>query len=314
MPGTSKDCVPMMTITSVLELALTVSPTLIPTETIVPLMGLVRLASASDCWATVSSACAVSMAAWSAAICSGVSVRPSRAATGWCRPCLPSVLPVPPLPVLPVSSRRGGRQGRGRLGGGAGRCPTPGARRGRARAARAAPCRARSRARPCRLDDPGSAPGTARSRPWPPSPDRRTPAAGPSRPVGARPRSVGPGRSWWWRRGGGGARPQVCWPGPGRPLPSAGRCRSVASSWVRVVWSWVIVRSGRGARAGGSTVRRRGASTVGVLTCRGRRRGARLVLLVLDQLGLVGVQGGLGRGDRLAQRRRVEGRPATARR
>ncbi len=59
--------------TSVLESALTVSPTLIPTETTVPLMGLVRFASASDCSATVSSACAVSMAAWSAAICWGVS-------------------------------------------------------------------------------------------------------------------------------------------------------------------------------------------------------------------------------------------------
>ena len=73
-----------MVMISVLESALTVSPTLMATETTVPLIGLVSVASVSDCSALVRSACAVSMAAWSDAICSGVSVlaagRPGAAA------------------------------------------------------------------------------------------------------------------------------------------------------------------------------------------------------------------------------------------
>ena len=63
----------MMVMISVLEPALTVSPTLMPTETTVPLIGLVSVASFSDCCALVSWASAVSMAAWSLAICSGES-------------------------------------------------------------------------------------------------------------------------------------------------------------------------------------------------------------------------------------------------
>src|SRR5579859_5178519 len=69
---------------SVLEPALTVSPGLMATDTTVPLIGLVRVASLSDCCASVRLACAVSMAAWSDAICSDVSVFPE----------------VPPLPLL----------------------------------------------------------------------------------------------------------------------------------------------------------------------------------------------------------------------
>ncbi len=50
------------------------SPTEIPTETTVPAMGLVRVAAFSDCCASVRLAMAASMAAWSDAICWGVSV------------------------------------------------------------------------------------------------------------------------------------------------------------------------------------------------------------------------------------------------
>ena len=111
----------MITITEVLEPALTVSPTLMPTETTVPLMGLVRFASVRDCWATVRSACAESIAAWSAAICCGVSEaapepeplpfpepEPLPAALLGLEP-LPAGLPLPllglplPLPVFPVA-------------------------------------------------------------------------------------------------------------------------------------------------------------------------------------------------------------------
>ena len=63
----------MTVMISVLESALTVSPALMPTETTVPLIGLVSVASLSDCSALVSWASAVSMAAWSLAICSGES-------------------------------------------------------------------------------------------------------------------------------------------------------------------------------------------------------------------------------------------------
>lgn len=67
----------------------------------VPLMGLVRVDSAKACSATVRFACAVSMAAWSAAICCGVFVDAEEAP-----PALPPVLPPAPAPVplpeLPV--------------------------------------------------------------------------------------------------------------------------------------------------------------------------------------------------------------------
>ena len=53
----------MMVMISVLELALTVSPTLTATETTVPLIGLVNVASFSDCSALVRSASALSMLA-----------------------------------------------------------------------------------------------------------------------------------------------------------------------------------------------------------------------------------------------------------
>ena len=53
----------MMVMISVLELALTVSPVLMPTETTVPVMGLVSVVSFSDCWALVRSASALSMLA-----------------------------------------------------------------------------------------------------------------------------------------------------------------------------------------------------------------------------------------------------------
>ena len=84
----------MMVMISVVELALTVSPSLMPTETTVPLMGLASVASVSDCWALVRSASALSMSAWSEAICSGVSVSADVAfeeAEG-------SLLPPPPIP------------------------------------------------------------------------------------------------------------------------------------------------------------------------------------------------------------------------
>ena len=66
----------MMVMISVLESALTVSPAAMPTETTVPLIGLFSVASLSDCSALVRSASAESMAAWSDAICSGVSLLP----------------------------------------------------------------------------------------------------------------------------------------------------------------------------------------------------------------------------------------------
>ena len=69
----SNDFVPMMTMSSVAESALTVSPTLIPTETIVPLIGLVSCPSARDCSATMTLDCAVSIAASSDAICAALS-------------------------------------------------------------------------------------------------------------------------------------------------------------------------------------------------------------------------------------------------
>ena len=75
----------MMVMMSVLESALTVSPAAMSTETTVPLMGLLRVASASDCSALMRSALAESMEAWSDAICSGVSLLP----------------PVEPVPVEP---------------------------------------------------------------------------------------------------------------------------------------------------------------------------------------------------------------------
>ena len=62
-----------MTITSVLESALTVSPTLTPTEAIVPEMGLESSASSRDCWASTRFALAASIAASSEAICSALS-------------------------------------------------------------------------------------------------------------------------------------------------------------------------------------------------------------------------------------------------
>jgi hypothetical protein len=75
------------------------------TETTVPLMGLFSVASLSDCSALMRSASAESMAAWSDAICSGVSVLPPE------EPVPVGVEPDPvepepdaPLPVLPVKS------------------------------------------------------------------------------------------------------------------------------------------------------------------------------------------------------------------
>ena len=80
-----------MTMTSVLELADTVSPAEMPTETMVPLIGLVSCAAARDCCASMSVACAESMAAWSVAICSGVSEA--------------ALAPSVPPPEVPVSLR-----------------------------------------------------------------------------------------------------------------------------------------------------------------------------------------------------------------
>ncbi len=95
----------MVTI-SVLELALTVSPTLIPTDTTVPLIGLVRVAAPSDCSASVRLASAVSIAGWSDAICCGVSLfadepPPVGEPPPWLIEPAP-VLDDPPDPVLPV--------------------------------------------------------------------------------------------------------------------------------------------------------------------------------------------------------------------
>ncbi len=49
--------VPRIVMISVLEPALTVSPTLMSTDTTVPLIGLVSVASVRDCCASVRSAC-----------------------------------------------------------------------------------------------------------------------------------------------------------------------------------------------------------------------------------------------------------------
>ncbi len=92
----------MMAIVSVLESAVTVSPALMPTETTVPLIGLVSVASFSDCCALVSWASAVSIAAWSLAICSGESELADPAPP--VVPALPVPLPVAPAPELPVMS------------------------------------------------------------------------------------------------------------------------------------------------------------------------------------------------------------------
>ena len=96
----------MMVMISVLELALTVSPALIPTETTVPLIGLVRVAAPSDCSTSVRLASAVSIAAWSDAICCGVSVFADEPPpVGEPPPSLLEPAPVsddPPDPVLPV--------------------------------------------------------------------------------------------------------------------------------------------------------------------------------------------------------------------
>ncbi len=92
----------MIVMISVLEPALTVSPTAMPTETTVPVMGLVRVVSSSDCCASVNWACAVSMSAWSLAICSGVSV--SVDPDPPVAPAPPALPAVPPLPVSPVMS------------------------------------------------------------------------------------------------------------------------------------------------------------------------------------------------------------------
>ena len=89
----------MMVMMSVLESALTVSPTAMPTETTVPVIGLVRVASLSDCWALVRSASAVSMAAWSEAICSGVSVSAPDDARAGRRPCRRRRCRSTPVPV-----------------------------------------------------------------------------------------------------------------------------------------------------------------------------------------------------------------------
>jgi hypothetical protein len=76
-----------MTITSVLESALTASPTLTPTEAMVPEMGLESSASSRDCCASTRFALAVSIAASSEAICSALS---------------DAVDPDPTVPVLPL--------------------------------------------------------------------------------------------------------------------------------------------------------------------------------------------------------------------
>ena len=63
VPDTWNDWVPMITMTLVLEPALIVSPTLKPTEAMVPLMGLLNWASLRDCWASIRFATAESIAA-----------------------------------------------------------------------------------------------------------------------------------------------------------------------------------------------------------------------------------------------------------
>jgi hypothetical protein len=63
-----------MTMSSVLESALTVSPTPMPTDAMVPLMGLVNCASVSDCWASTRFASAVSMVASSEASVAALSL------------------------------------------------------------------------------------------------------------------------------------------------------------------------------------------------------------------------------------------------
>src|SRR5580704_8781188 len=100
-----------MVIISVLDPALTVSPTVMATDTTVPLIGLVNVASLSDCCASVRFASAVSIAAWSDAICSGVSVLVEPPLPWLLDPLLglllpfeglPEPVPVPVLPLLPV--------------------------------------------------------------------------------------------------------------------------------------------------------------------------------------------------------------------
>ena len=231
VPVTSKDWVPMITITSVLELALTVSPTVMPTETIVPLMGLVRLASASDCSASVSCASALSMSAWSEAICSGVSVEAD---------VPPPVVPPVPLPVPPDRRRQCSpcprrcstwRDGPGALGAAAAagvtgcRPPLPPHRRNRPRSPTYWRC-------PRRTD---SRPATGPPRPWRRPPGRRTPLAGPWRPA-ARAASQPGSASWsyWWSSWSSWECPRShtpSAPGPGRRPLVADRQRSWPRPW-----------------------------------------------------------------------------------
>ena len=89
----------MTVMTSVLESALTVSPGAMSTETTVPLIGLVNVASFSDCSALVRSASAVSMAAWSEAICWGVSASAPDDPVPPVAPAPVDALPVDPVPV-----------------------------------------------------------------------------------------------------------------------------------------------------------------------------------------------------------------------
>ena len=67
-----------------------------PTDTTVPLIGLVSVASSSDCSASVRLASAVSISAWSEAICSGVSVSVDEPLPVVPEPVVPE--PVPPAP------------------------------------------------------------------------------------------------------------------------------------------------------------------------------------------------------------------------
>ena len=198
-----------------------------------PLIGLVKVASFSDCSALMRSASAESMAAWSDAICWGVSVS---------APDDPAP-PVAPAPVdaAPVDARHRSILCPCRCVG-AEACPAvPGVtdRVAACAATGPGPVPVRSRCSWFRWSRPRTrrrAPGRGRSRPSTRRSDPSTPAARPSRPSGAPPRTW-PGRTWcscwrWCSRSG---------PGPGRPPPCSGPFERVDWSLVSVLWSAVTV-------------------------------------------------------------------------
>ena len=216
--------------------------------------------------------------------------RPTGAAAR-CRRC-PAPLPEP-VPVLPASRR------------------SEPLRRADERAEPESPGSAPEPWPTSPADDSAEGLRRARSRPWRRSPGPSTPAARRSRPSASAASQLAGFvvvvvTSWWW------SLVPVGLLGLGQVgrLLAAGRSTGLGL----VLGQRVLVLGDRGVCVAGRRTRPCGGGVVvvvvvgvddadGVLDVDGRTDW----LLVLDQLGLVGVEGRLRRGDRLAQRGRVEG-------